>query len=67
VLPQPAAECVEEAPLPSLDPQIAAAQELLPVGTGIHLVDPPAVSNNRTKQSLWPTATEPAVQLNLFG
>jgi hypothetical protein len=67
VLPQPAAERVEEAPLPSLESQIAAAQELLPVGTGIHLVDPPAVNEKRTKRSLWSTATEPAIQLNLFG
>jgi len=67
VLPQPPVECVEEMPPPSLDPQIAPARELFPVGTGIHLVDPPAVCEKRTKQSLCPTATEPAVQLNLFG
>jgi hypothetical protein len=67
VLPQPAVESVEEVPPPSLDLQTVATQELFPVGAGIHLVDPPAVSKNRTKQSLWPTATEPAVQLNLFG
>jgi hypothetical protein len=67
VLPQPAAERIEEVPSPSLDPQIAVAQELFPVGTGIHLVDPPVVNEKRTKRSLWSTATEPAVQLNLFG
>jgi hypothetical protein len=67
VLPQPVAERIEEVPSPSLDPQIAAAQELFPVGTGIHLVDPPAVSEKRTKRSPWPTATEPAIQLSLFG
>jgi len=67
VLPQPAAERGEEVPPPSLDPQIAAAQELFPVGNGIHIVDPTTVIEKRTKRSLWPTTTEAAVQLNLFG
>jgi hypothetical protein len=67
VLPQPAAASVEEEPRPSLDLPIADAPDLLPLAAGIHLVDPPPTAKKRTKQSLWPTATEPAVQLSLFG
>ena len=34
---------------------------------GIHLVEPPAGVRIRKNPSPWPTATEPAVQLSLFG
>jgi hypothetical protein len=67
VLPQPPAALADEDENPVFDLSVTESTDP-PAGlSGIHIVEPPAGVRIRQKHSLWPTASEPAVQLNLFG
>jgi hypothetical protein len=67
VLPQPPAALVEDDDNPvfdlsSTEPNVPQVDRAV-----IHLVDPPASAKVRKKSSPWPSGSEPAVQLSLFG
>jgi hypothetical protein len=67
VLPQPPALKVSEDDNLVFD--LSVTEPIGPTAErdGIHLVDPPAGTKVRKKSSPWPTGSEPAVQLSLFG
>jgi hypothetical protein len=67
VLPQPPAALAEEDANPVFDLSVTESTDPPSGLAGIHIVEPPAGVRIRQKPSLWPTASEPAVQLNLFG
>jgi hypothetical protein len=67
LLPQPPAVRVEEDDNPVFDLSGAEPADSPAEQAGIHLVEPPAGVRIRKNPSPWPTATEPAVQLSLFG
>jgi superfamily II DNA or RNA helicase len=67
VLPQPPAVKVEEDDNPVLGFLGAASTDSAAEQAGIHLVESPPGVRMRMNSPLWPTASEPAVQLSLFG
>jgi hypothetical protein len=67
LLPQPPAVRVEGDGNPAFDLSGTEPTDSPAEPAGIHLVGPPAGVGIRKNPSPWPTATEPAVQLSLFG
>ena len=67
LLPQPPAVRVEEDDNRVFDLSGAEPADSPTEQAGIHLVEPPAGARIRKNPSPWPTNTEPAVQLSLFG
>ena len=67
LLPQPPAVRAEEDDNPVFNLSGTELADPPAEQAGIHLVEPPAGVRIRKNPSPWPTATEPAVQLSLFG
>jgi hypothetical protein len=67
LLPQPPAVRAEEDDNPVFNLSGTELADPPAEQAGIHLVEPPAGVRVRKNPSPWPTATEPAVQLSLFG